>query len=68
MTKQPAPPKRRRTFDEILYIRIDPQDATLVRQIAADEGRKYTATVRKLIGMGLKAHAEQAAQAVVSGS
>lgn len=68
MTKQPAPSKRRRTFDEILYIRIDPQDATQVRQIAAEEGRKYTATVRKLIGMGLKAHAEQAALAVASGS
>lgn len=68
MTTQATHPKSRRTFDEILYIRIDPQDATQVRQIAAEEGRKYTATVRKLIGMGLKAHAEQAAQAVASGS
>lgn len=62
MTKPEAAPKRRRTFDEILYIRIDPQDASQVRQIAAAEDSKYTATVRKLIGLGLKAYAEQAGQ------
>lgn len=61
MTKPVAAPKRRRTFDEILYIRVDPQDAAKARQIAVNEGRKYTTTVRKLIGLGLQAHAAQAA-------
>lgn len=65
MTKPQATPKHRLTFDEILYIRIDPQDAAQVRQIAVNEGRKYTATVRKLIGLGLKTYA---AQAAVTGS
>ncbi|MBD9400822.1 hypothetical protein [Comamonas sp. CMM02] len=68
MTKPEAAPKRRRTFDEILYIRIDPQDASQVRQIAADEESKYTATVRKLIGLGLKAYAEQVEKAPAAAS
>ncbi|WP_284336733.1 hypothetical protein [Comamonas sp. NoAH] len=61
MTKPQPAPKHRRTVDEILYLRVDPLDAAQVRQIAVAEGRKYTTTVRKLIGLGLKAYAAQAA-------
>lgn len=60
-TASDAPPKktRRRTFDEILYLRMDPHEAGQVRQIATAEGKKYSATVRKLIGLGLQTYRQQ---------